>query len=111
MITGTLTHVLEHAEGEGQKGRWVKQPFVIKTEGQYGKSVAFLAWTKHAEIIQTTPIGTTLTVTYEPESREYNGKWYTDLRVTDVVVSGAVATPHVANEVPQSADNQGDLPF
>jgi hypothetical protein len=108
MITGTLTHILEAQEGEGQKGHWIKQPFVIKEEGQYGKDVSFLAWTKHAETIQSLPIGTTLTVSYKPESREYNGRWYTDLRVTDVVVSGAVATPHVAST---TEDDSMGLPF
>lgn len=93
MVTGTLTHKLESATGEGQKGTWVKQPFVIKQEGQYGKEVAFLAWTEHAPIIQSAPIGASLTVSYKPESREYNGRWYTDLRVTDVVVNGGVAQP------------------
>jgi hypothetical protein len=78
-LSGKLILVLPEESGTSAKGRWVKGGFVIETSGQYPKKVAFQVW--NDTIDQIPDIGTELTVLYNPESREYGGKWYTDLKV------------------------------
>lgn len=65
--------------------------------------------------------GQTVKVSFNPESREYNGKWYTDLRAWKIETNSGDQQPY--NDVPdyQSSsdttfsdvnDNQkDDLPF
>jgi hypothetical protein len=78
-LSGKLILVLPEESGTSAKGRWVKGGFVIETSGQYPKKVAFQVW--NDTIDQIPDIGTELAVLYNPESREYGGKWYTDFKV------------------------------
>ena len=55
-----------------------KQTFVIETDGQYPKKVAFDVWNDKIQYIKS--IGSFVTVSYEPESRESNGRYYTTLK-------------------------------
>ena len=50
-ITGKVFTVLPSQNGQGQKGPWVKQNFVIETGDQYPKKVCLLAWNDKAEIV------------------------------------------------------------
>jgi hypothetical protein len=78
-ISGRIIGDLPEETGNGSKGRWVKGGFIIETSGEYPKKVAFQVWGDKVE--QIPDIGTEVTVYYNPESREYGGKWYTDLKV------------------------------
>jgi len=78
-IKGKVLKVLPQESGTGAKGNWYKQNFIIETEGQYPKKVCLQAWGDKCDLIPEE--GTTGTFHYNPESREYSEKWYTDLRV------------------------------
>lgn len=76
-ISGVLIKLLPQQSGNGQNGPWKKQVFIIETEGQYAKKIAFEAWNDKAQQVDELLIGDRLTVSYNLESREYNDKWYT----------------------------------
>jgi hypothetical protein len=113
-LTGKVIKVLAPESGTGQKP-WVKQMFVIETEGQYPKKVAFQAWNDKCDLIPN--IGDQVTVSYNPESREYNEKWYTDLSVWKIEVSGrsqaktAKKTEPVKTGLDLETNEDDDLPF
>jgi hypothetical protein len=86
-ISGVVYKVLPSQTGTGKKGGWVKQIFIIETKDQYPKKIAFMAWNDKCDLIPKE--GTEVTVSYNPESREYNEKWYTDLSVWKIDVVGA----------------------
>jgi hypothetical protein len=91
-ITGTLFSRLEKVTGQGQKGEWLKQDFVIETlDEKYPKKVCLTAWNETADPIRMAKKGDTLTVEYNPESREHNGRWYTELRVKSITSEGHTA--------------------
>lgn len=115
-ITGTVYKVLDAVTGTGAKGNWVKQSFVIETPGQYPKKVMFTAWKDKCDLIPTE--GTEVIVSYNPESREYNGKWYTDLNVFDIQTSGEKPKAKVAAKAEPvktgfnlQTEEDDDLPF
>jgi len=121
-ITGTIKHIAEMQTGTSQSGEWYKQLFVITTDGQYPKEVALTAWKDMAKAISKLVVGTKLTVHFEPESREYNGKYYTDLKAFKYTIDGSAptvdeSTGEIHNAVPMNIaeplqeGQEDDLPF
>lgn len=73
--------ILPKQTGESARGPWVRCGFVIETQEQYPKMVAFTALGEdRAAMIDNLAIGTQINVHFSPESREFQGRWYTDLR-------------------------------
>lgn len=63
---------------------WMKQLFVVETEGQYPKKIAMTLWGEEKINKYDLEIGLLATFKFNVESREYNGKWYTDVQVYDI---------------------------
>ncbi|MBR4803641.1 MAG: DUF3127 domain-containing protein [Bacteroidales bacterium] len=73
--------ILPKQSGESARGTWVRGGFVIETQEQYPKMVAFTMFGEDkAAMIESIPVGTQINVHFSPESREFQGRWYTDLR-------------------------------
>ena len=78
-IKGKLIRVLPAQTGPSKSGgEWKKQIFVIELEGTYPKKVCFQVWGDKVNVDSLVE-GTMLNVFFDPESREFNDKWYTDL--------------------------------
>lgn len=135
-IQGRIIAVLPEVGGISKAGKeWKKQEYVLETFDQYPKKICFNAFgTKVDEFaIQE---GETLTVSIDIESREFNGRWYTDIRAWRVergveptmgsmdeygaaqgIAGGAPSFPQAQQAVPQAqsefnAPAEGDdLPF
>lgn len=75
-VSGRCIKVLPAETGMGKKGQWTKVTFVIETSGQYPKQIALTTW----KADQMPAVGDDLTCYVELESREYNGRYYTDAR-------------------------------
>ncbi len=98
-ISGKVFTLLQEQSGEGKNGRWVKQEFVIETEDQFPKKVCFSTWGDKVAEVKKLAEGDTVEVSFNVESREYSGRWYTDLRAWKIVKSSG-----------QSAENKQDTP-
>lgn len=115
---GNLVKVLSEVTGQGKNGAWVKQDFVLETEDQYPKKACFTAWGDKAADLKTFSLGEKLRVTFSVESREYNERWYTDLRAfrIDQVSRGASSAPASSqaqnqnSSAPRQAPPVADLP-
>jgi hypothetical protein len=79
-LTGKLVQVQPEVSGEGKNGRWVKCDFIIETQDKFPKKVCITAWSDLVETIKATNPGTELKVSFDISSREYNTKWYTDVK-------------------------------
>lgn len=79
-IRGRIIAIGQMANGISKsKGTpWKKQEFILETSGQYPKKVAFSIMNDKIEqaAIQ---IGHDVEVEVDAQSREYNGRWYTEL--------------------------------
>ena len=118
-ITGKLVLQLEEQGGEGKNGPWKKRNFVLETSAdKYPKKVCITAWSDQADQIMKIGIGSTVKVSFDLESREYNGKWYTDAKAWKIESQGGGSSESIpsSNEY-ASADISGapmgadDLPF
>lgn len=80
-IVGRVVKILPRQSGTGKNGAWAKCEFVIETTEQYPKKVCISAWgDKSDNLEQQCPIGKMVKVAVNIESREFNEKWYTDVR-------------------------------
>lgn len=78
-IRGKVTAVPAPERGVSQKGPWVRQTIVVEYEsGQYPKSIA-MSNQKDAENFGKIRVGQTGVFNVDFKTREYNGKFYTDI--------------------------------
>ena len=77
-IKGRLVQILPAQTGQGRNGEWKKQDFVIELEGTYPRKACFTVWGDKINIASLVE-GTLLNVFFDIESREYQGKWFTNL--------------------------------
>jgi hypothetical protein len=86
-ITGKIIAVLPLRSGISQRtgNSWQMQEYVIEAQGEYPKRCVFTVFGE--ELINRLSIteGGIYTVTIEINAREYNGKYYNDIRATDAV--------------------------
>ncbi|MBS1595646.1 MAG: DUF3127 domain-containing protein [Bacteroidetes bacterium] len=84
-LTGRLIQVLQEQGGEGKNGKWAKCDFVIETSNEkYPKKVCLTAWNDLIGTVKAMPMESEIKVSFDISSREYNGKWYTDVKAWKV---------------------------
>jgi len=101
-ISGRVILLLPEQSGTGKNGKWLRQDFVIETEEQFPKKVCFAAWGDKVSQVKTLQANTRIKVSFNIESREYNGKWYTDLRIWKI--------ENQEQTIPQPVDNNFSVP-
>ena len=90
-ITGRLIMVLPLQQGTGKSGTpWQKQEFIIETIEQYPKKICANLWGDKTDALQRLQIGTVVKMSFSLESREFNGKWYTDVRAWKLELADAI---------------------
>ena len=111
-LSGKIIAVLPIATGSGKNGVWKNQDFVLETGDQYPKKVCFNLWGDNIEKFPI-DIDDDVTINFDVESREYNGRYYTTVKAWKVektvgpsTQGGAEKT--MANRPVSEAD---DLPF
>ena len=111
-IKGKCVAILPLQSGTGKNGEWKSQDFVIETGDQYPKQVCVNAF---GDKIQYIPeIGQEVNVSFDIESREYNGRWYTTVKAWKIEKVGAGQTPSsndVTSPVTDTPATGSDLPF
>ncbi|MBO4740752.1 MAG: DUF3127 domain-containing protein [Bacteroidales bacterium] len=103
-IIGKLMQILPKQSGESARGTWVRGGFVIETQEQFPKMVAFTMFGEdRTAMIEGIPVGTQINVHFSPESREFQGRWYTDLRCfrIDTFVQAQPAAGNFQQATPQ----------
>ena len=82
-LTAKLIAILPEQTGAGKNGQWKKQDIIVETDGQYPKKVCISLWGEKFER-NLLKVGNSLTISFDIESREFNGKWYTDVKAWKV---------------------------
>ena len=82
-----LVKKLSQEVGQGKNGQWIKGAFIAETEeefpkeGEFPKKVCFTVWgEKMIKALDSIKEDDQIKVHFSVESREYNERWYTDLR-------------------------------
>jgi hypothetical protein len=118
-ITGKIINILPEETGQGKNGLWKKQNFILETQEQFPKKVCIAVWGDKIDL-KTFGTNETVTVGINIESREFNSKWYTDVkawRVMKAAPGGASPPPpeYIPPEKEQAFEPEdgpvNDLPF
>lgn len=98
-LIGKIVQVLPLQSGTSKAGNpWQKQEYILETLGtQYPRKVCFNLFGDNVNKFPL-QVGQEVTVSIDVESREFNGRWYTDVRAWNVVQG--IQLPGVAAPAP-----------
>ena len=105
-LTGKIIAVLPERGGISKAGNeWKIQEFVLETMEQYPRKMMFNVFGADRLAQFNIQLGEVLTVSFDIDSREYNGRWYNDIRAWKVdrnvaPAAGAPAAPAAGAPVP-----------
>lgn len=136
-LQGKVIAVLPEKTGTSARGEWKVQEYVIETHDAYPKKMVFSVFGADRLARFNVQIGQEVTVAFDIDAHEYNGRWFNSIRAFDVrqvdpaavgmqpgVVPGsafgaAPVAPTAATTAPtdpfqstaQTEDKTDDLPF
>ena len=77
---GTVYKIMPVTKGTSARGEWQRQDVVFDAnEGSFTRKICVTFFNKPDEVAKLRE-GAAYTVSVNIESREYNGRWYTDVR-------------------------------
>jgi len=119
-VSGKVIAVTPIQTGEGRNGLWKKQEYVVEYDqnSQYPRRLMFNLWGDRIDQYHISE-GQLLKVSFDIDCREYNGRWYNDIRAWKVEAddgSSSVAGFEQAPPPPPPPpsfpmDESSDLPF
>ena len=105
-VVGKIIQVLPLQEGVGRNGNpWKLQGYVLETLDQYPRKVHFEVFGEDRIKMNPCEIDQLVTVSFDIESREFNGRWYTSIRAWkiqqgDTTQAGAIPAAAPAQAAP-----------
>lgn len=81
-LEGRIVRKLNVQTGTSAKGAWSKQEFVFEyKEGNYPTQVCMNVWGEEkVRDLEKYQVNDQVKISFNLSSREYNGRWYTDVR-------------------------------
>lgn len=119
---GTVYKILPLQQGTSARGEWQRQDVVFEMQSEFSRKICVTFFNKPSDVAKLRE-GAAYTVSINVESREYNGRWYTDVRAwrlqpKEVAQSGAApVVPDAAPleepryDAPAASAEVDDLPF
>lgn len=91
-INGIIVKMLEPTYGEGKKGAWAKQDVIIQHNNHptFPKSMSVTFFNK-MDLLDGIAEGQEVEIKFDIECREYNGKYYNDIKGWGIDVTNGVA--------------------
>lgn len=115
---GLVYKVLPVVKGQSARGEWVKQEVVFEQPDEFNRKLVVGFWGDKAQDAAALKPGEQVEVAINLESREYNGRWYTEARAWKLTrkvaetPAPAVDMPPMATEEPAWASTPADdMPF
>jgi hypothetical protein len=98
----TVQRNLGTKSGTNKAGKpWEYSYIMCKQDGEYAKEFVIVAHGQaDIKTAKTLNGGETIETTLQPESREFNGKWYTDIKIWGLEV--------MKSQAPQAVDDSID---
>ena len=117
---GVVYKIMPATKGTSARGEWKKQEVIFELPSEFSRKVCVIFFNKESDVARLKE-GATYTVSVNIESREFNGRWYTDVRawrVQPVQAAGAAPVgnmpPFMEEPQPSYAAGAGvvdDMPF
>ena len=129
-LQGRIIAVLPPKTGTSTRGEWKVQEYVVETHDAYPKKMVFSVFGDDRISRFNIQLGQEVTVSFDIDAHEYNGRWFNSIRAFDVrlvdpasvaaqpgVVPGAAfgpvpaAQPTPVQPAAQTEEKVDDLPF
>jgi hypothetical protein len=118
-IIGKIHSKLGIQNGVSARGNWSKQEFIVETQEQYPRKVCMNVWgADKVEELGRYKEGDVIKASVNIESREFNNRWYTDVRAWKIerMESQQSASQEGYTPAPAMPDfpadsGEDDLPF
>ena len=121
-FVGVVYRILPPQSGTSARGQWQKQEVVFELPDEFSRKVCVTFFGDRAQDAASLQVGDMLNVSVNIESREYNGRWYTDVRawrIQKVQPEQPAAAPipdlppfeTAEPAMPAGGDQFDDLPF
>ena len=121
-LEGRIARKLTVQTGTSARGAWSKQEFVLEyQDGSFPAQVCMNVWGEDkVRELDKYQVGDKVKISFNLSSREYNGRWYTDVRAWRIEPSGAASAPGQSQSqsapMPTADDlssplSDDDLPF
>ena len=119
-VKGKIQQILKPESGVSRAGKeWKKQEFVVETDEQFPRKVCFTLFNDKSSLLGGFSEGDEVDVSFNLESREYNGRWFHNINAWKLEKTAAEENlPEPPPEFraedipPEPADDGGnDLPF
>ena len=109
-IEGKIIRKLGVQSGTSARGEWSKQEFIIEyQEGNYPSQACFSVWgADKVKELEKYQINDKVKVSFNINSREYNNRWYTDLRAWKIEVESPVQENYTTGFAPTGAEGSGN---
>jgi len=78
-LSGRVVEILDEQSGEGRNGPWRKQEFILEMPGDYPSRVCITQWGDDIDKFAVSE-GEEIVAHIDIRSREYQGRWYTDVK-------------------------------
>ena len=123
-VTGKIIVALPEVSGTSKAGnQWKKREYVLESLDNYPSKIMFDFFGERAAQYPLS-VGDEIKLSFDIESREYNGRWYTSIRGWKAEKTQGAATAAAAPAsdpfaaasaapafTPSPADSNDDLPF
>ncbi len=76
---GVVYKIMPVTRGTSARGDWQRQEVIFELPQEFSRKICVIFFNKESDVARLRE-GMTCTVSVNIESREYNGKWYTDVR-------------------------------
>ena len=95
-LEGRIVRKLGVQSGTSARGAWSKQEFVFEyKEGNFPTQVCMNVWGEDkVRELDKYQVGDNVKVAFNLSSREYNGRWYTDVRAWRIEPAGSAPQQH-----------------
>ena len=118
-VKGKIQQVLKPESGVSRAGKeWKKQEFVIETNEQFPRNICFTLFNDKLSLIDGISNGDEVEVSFNIESREFNGKWFHNINAWKIdkpeKSSYHESSPPLSlDDIPPEPEEDGvnDLPF
>ena len=111
-ILGKVIQVLPIQQGTSQRtgNPWMIQSFIIETQEQYPRKICIEMFGEDKIKANPVAVDKLVTVFFDLESREFNGRWYTSARTWKVQEGSAEIKAPQAAPAPQDAPQAPQAP-
>jgi len=121
---GVVYKIMPPTSGTSARGEWKRQDVIFELPQEFSRKICVTFFNKESDVAMLRE-GMTCTVSVNIESREFNGRWYTDVRAWRIQPKTNEAAPAMPpmpdmppiesaptyNAAPSATSEVDDLPF